>query len=48
MSAVLVMITYFLAVAIPNVKDAISIAGATVNPCIGFFLPILYYLKLDP
>ena len=44
----LVLVNYLLAVTIPNVKDAIAIAGATVNPLIGFLLPIIFYLKLDP
>ncbi|TNV85592.1 hypothetical protein FGO68_gene1283 [Halteria grandinella] len=47
-SAILVLITYLLSVAIPNIKDAIAITGATVNPFIGFIFPIVFYLKLDP
>ena len=37
-----------LAVCIPDVGSAISIAGATVNPFIGFLFPIIFYLKLKP
>ena len=48
MTLVLVLTTFLLSVAIPNVKDAIAIAGATVNPFIGFIFPILFYLKIDP
>ena len=35
-------------VSIKNIGDAITIAGGTVNPFIGFIYPILFYLKLDP
>lgn len=48
MSWVLVMMTFLLSVAIPNIKDAIAITGATSNPFIGFIFPILFYVKLDP
>jgi amino acid permease len=43
-----VTLSYALAVAIPDIKAAISIIGATANPFIGFVFPILFYLKLDP
>ena len=39
---------YVLAVCIPDVGSVISIAGATVNPFIGFLFPIIFYLKLKP
>jgi amino acid permease len=47
-SFVLVLVTYLLSVAIPNIKDAIAITGATVNPFIGFVFPILFYIHIDP
>ena len=39
---------YSLALLLPNVGSVIAVAGATVNPLIGYILPILFYLKLDP
>ena len=43
----MVLTSYTLAIAIPNISDAITLSGATVNPFIGYIFPILYYLKLD-
>jgi len=48
MTIMLVSVCYLMAVAIPNIGDAITLTGATVNPFIGFIFPILFYLKLDP
>ena len=47
-SFMVVLISYLLSVAIPNIKDVIAVTGATVNPFVGFIYPILFYLKLDP
>ena len=47
-SIMMVSITYCLGLFIPNISDAITLSGATVNPFIGFIFPILFYLKLDP
>jgi amino acid permease len=44
----MLLICYLFAILIPNIGDAISITGATINPFIGFIFPIMYYLKLDP
>jgi amino acid permease len=44
----IVFTCYILAVCIPDVGAVISIAGATVNPFIGFLFPIIFYLKLKP
>ena len=44
---VVILICYFLAASIPNIGSVISIAGATVNPFIGFLFPIIFYLKID-
>ena len=44
---VLVLISYGLSLAIPNIGDAMTILGATTNSGIGFILPIIYYLKME-
>mmetsp|Transcript_4872 Transcript_4872/g.8357 ORF Transcript_4872/g.8357 Transcript_4872/m.8357 type:complete len:87 (+) Transcript_4872:1057-1317(+) len=36
-----------MAVCIPDIGTVISIAGATVNPFIGFLFPIIFYLKIE-
>mmetsp|Transcript_10276 Transcript_10276/g.15643 ORF Transcript_10276/g.15643 Transcript_10276/m.15643 type:complete len:110 (-) Transcript_10276:14-343(-) len=38
---------YLLAVSIHDIGSVISIAGATVNPFIGFLFPIIFYLKIE-
>ena len=38
---------FLLAVAIPNISDAMTVIGATSNPLVGFTLPIVFYLKMD-
>ena len=38
---------YTLAILIPDIGTVISIAGATVNPFIGFLFPIIFYLKIE-
>jgi amino acid permease len=43
---VIVLISYILSLAIPNIGDAMTILGATTNSGIGFILPIIYYLKM--
>ena len=43
----IILICYSLAACIPNIGSVISIAGATVNPFIGFLFPIIFYLKID-
>tara|TARA_B110000285_G_C15001189_1_gene551521 strand:+ start:828 stop:1103 length:276 start_codon:yes stop_codon:yes gene_type:complete len=44
---IVILICYSLAASIPNIGSVISIAGATVNPFIGFLFPIIFYLKID-
>jgi amino acid permease len=44
----LVFIWYFWAIFIPSIGDVLMVLGLTCNPFIGFFLPLLCYLKLDP
>ncbi len=48
LSLALTITCYILAVYISNIKEAITLSGATINPFIGFIFPILFYLKLDP
>ena len=38
---------FLLAVAIPNISDAMTVIGATSNPIVGFTLPVVFYLKMD-
>lgn len=47
-SLVMVLFCYVLALTLPNVGSVIAITGATVNPLIGFVLPIIFYMKIDP
>ena len=42
----LILVSFILSLAIPNIGDAMTILGATTNSGIGFILPIIYYLKL--
>lgn len=44
---ILVLISYVLSLAIPNIGDAMTILGATTNSGIGFILPIIFYLKME-
>ena len=44
---VIVLISYILSLAIPNIGDAMTILGATTNSGIGFILPIIFYLKME-
>lgn len=44
---IIVSICFILAVAIPNISDAMTVIGATSNPLVGFTLPIIFYLKMD-
>ena len=44
----MIFFCYSLALLLPNVGSVIAVAGATVNPLIGYIFPILFYLKLDP
>ena len=36
---------YLLAIAVPNIGDAMTLVGSTTNPAVGFILPILFYWK---
>ena len=44
---VLVLVSFILSMAIPNVGDAITILGATTNSGIGFLFPIIFYLRIE-
>ena len=44
---ILVLVSFVLSLAIPNIGDAMTILGATTNSGIGFLLPIIYYLRLE-
>lgn len=44
----LIGICYISAIILPSIGDVLTILGLTCNPFIGFFLPVLCYLKLDP
>lgn len=44
----MVVFCFVMSVAIPNIGDAITLTGATINPFIGYIFPIMYYLKIDP
>ena len=43
----LVLVSFFAAVVIPNIGDAMTVIGATSNPTVGFCLPIFFWLKTD-
>ena len=40
---VLILINMGLAIAIPNIGDAMTLVGSTINPIIGFILPVIFY-----
>ena len=46
-SVIMVVFCYLAAVCVKDIGSVISIAGATVNPFIGFLFPIIFYLRLD-
>jgi amino acid permease len=47
-TVMLIAIWYLAAIIVPSIGDVITILGLTWNPFIGFFLPVLWFLKLDP
>ena len=47
-SVAMIFLCYTLALLLPNVGSVIAVTGATVNPFVGYILPILFYLRLDP
>lgn len=44
----IVFICWIPAIFIDDIGDAFTIAGSTVNPAIGFILPIVFYWKTIP
>jgi len=42
----LVSLCYLLAVFIPNIGSAMTIAGSTTNPALGFLVPMIFYWKI--
>jgi len=40
---VLILINMGFAIAIPNIGDAMTLVGSTINPVIGFILPVIFY-----
>lgn len=42
----LVSLCYLLAVFIPNIGSAMTIAGSTTNPALGFLVPMIFYWKV--
>ena len=47
-SLLMVLFCYILALTLPNIGSVIAVTGATVNPVIGYILPIVFYMKIDP
>lgn len=44
----IVFVSMLLALVIPGIGYAITLAGCTTNPIIGFFVPIIFYHKATP
>ena len=42
----LVVICYLLSILIDDIGDAITLTGATINPVVGYIIPILFYWKV--
>ena len=42
----LVFICFLLSILIEKIGDAITLAGATINPVIGFIIPVIFYWKV--
>ena len=42
----LIFVCYLLSILIENIGDAITLAGATVNPVIGFIIPVVFQWKI--
>ena len=40
---ILVTVNCVLASFIPNIGDAMTLVGSTINPVIGFILPVVFY-----
>jgi len=44
----LITVNCLLALVIPSIGDAMTLVGSTVNPIIGFILPVVFYWKIIP
>jgi amino acid permease len=42
----LVFVCFLLSILINKIGDAITLAGATINPVIGFIIPVAFYWKV--
>ncbi len=42
----LVFVCFLLSISIDKIGDAITLAGATINPMVGFILPVMFYWKV--
>lgn len=42
----LVFACFLLSISIDKIGDAITLAGATINPVIGFIIPVAFYWKV--
>jgi len=40
---ILTIISFCIAAVIPNIGDAMTLVGCTINPVIGFILPVVFY-----
>jgi amino acid permease len=43
----LVFTCFLLSILINKIGDAITLAGATINPVIGFIIPVIFYWKVN-
>jgi amino acid permease len=44
----LVTVSYGLAISLTSIGDALTIVGSTITPTVGFILPAVFYLKVNP
>ena len=42
----LVFVCFLLSILIDKIGDAITLAGATINPVIGFIIPVVFHWKV--
>ena len=47
-TVILITINCILALFIPNIGAAMTIVGCTINPIMGYLLPVFFYWKLIP
>mmetsp|Transcript_16588 Transcript_16588/g.28242 ORF Transcript_16588/g.28242 Transcript_16588/m.28242 type:complete len:103 (+) Transcript_16588:1277-1585(+) len=44
---ILICVNCVMALFIPNIGDAMTLVGSTINPVIGFVLPVCFYWKIN-